>query len=295
MTVESDTHPEGTMQEKIRTGCMGWSYIDWVGPFYPKGASGRDFLRLYSSVFDAVEVNSSFYRIPETDTALRWREVTPEGFIFTLKFPMEIVGAGKTGMHTAEVEQFENSALSLGRKLAAVLILLPPSETYSKMFDWIRDFTAGLGNGIRYAMEFRNSSWFREEVYDLLRRRDICFAWSSNQYLETPPEITGDILYVRLIGDRSLTKFDKIQIDRAAVMKNWVAEVTRAIGDNKVSEALVFSNNHFAGFAPQTINTFRKMAGMAERNWLDLMSRKGNIRAGHSHQTRLDSVPGHTG
>ena len=282
------------MREKIQTGCMGWSYKDWIGPFYPKGASGKDFLRLYSSVFGAVEVNSSFYRIPETDTALQWKEVTPDGFTFTLKFPREIIGAGKSGIHAVKVEQFENSALSLGRKLAAVLILLPPSATYSKMFDSIRDFTAALGDGIRYAMEFRNLSWFREEVYDLLRKREICFAWSSNQYLETPPEITGDILYVRLIGDRSLTKFDKIQIDRTAVMKKWATEVTLALSDNKVSGALVFSNNHFAGFAPQTINTFRKMAGMPERNSWELMSRKGNIRTGSSRQTRLDSVPGFT-
>ncbi len=97
---------------------------------------------------------------------------------------------------------------------------MPPSfrfeSDYPALEEFLRDVT---GTDFRYAVEFRNPSWFRDETYELLRQNNVCFAWSSNQYVETPPVLTTDFLYLRFIGNRQLTKFDRIQKDQTLTME----------------------------------------------------------------------------
>src|SRR5437773_12288706 len=76
--------------KRLRIGCSGWSYADWVGPFYPKDAKPGDYLHLYSTIFDAVEIDSTYYRTPSPLMVANWRKITTDGFIFSAKFPKKI-------------------------------------------------------------------------------------------------------------------------------------------------------------------------------------------------------------
>lgn len=265
---------------------MGWSYDDWVGPFYPQRTPQGDFLRLYSSAFDTVEIDSSFYRMPSARMLEQWRDRTPGEFRFTMKLPRDFTHEGRLLADPIAVEEFEHLAGMLGNKLSCVLILLPPSGRFEHMFDGLSKLVGMLGSGTRYAVEFRNRSWFRSEVYRLLEDHGVALAWSVNQYAESPPVLTTGMIYLRFIGDRSISKFDRVRKDRGEVVGSWAEKVLDAGREYGASAAYVFSNNHFAGFAPGTVNMFRKMAGLQEIRWHESMSGGGE---GRWHQTRLDA------
>lgn len=277
------------MDQHLRTGCMGWSYKDWVGPFYPSGAKPKEFLQLYSMIFDTVEVDSSFYNMPPGKMLDSWRKNTPEDFRFTLKVPRKITHEGRLNVNETVVSEFEEGARKLGEKLACVLILLPPSSIYEQMFDRMKNMLELVSGDVRYAVEFRHKSWFRKEVYELLAEKNVCFTWSTNQFVETPPEITTDLVYLRFIGHRGITKFDRIQKDTTSVITDWIGKLDSVLAGNEIRQALVFSNNHFAGFAPGTINHFRKLSGLGEVEWArTLMEGRGGAE-GKWKQTSLDS------
>ncbi|MDA4130772.1 MAG: DUF72 domain-containing protein, partial [Thaumarchaeota archaeon] len=167
---------------KYHIGCSGWSYEDWVGPFYPKGSKAGDYLRMYSSVFDSVEIDSSFYRIPNQFMVSRWKKNTPENFLFSPKFPKKVTHDFKLQNVASTVSFFYKTMGSLGDKLGPVVLQLPPSFKYDKGFSVLEKFIALDLNtsSFRHAIEFRHKSWFREDVYKLLESNHISFCWSIN-------------------------------------------------------------------------------------------------------------------
>src|SRR2546427_462021 len=90
----------------LRVGCSGWSYKDWIGPFYPKDAQPSDYLRLYASIFDAVEVDSTFYRTPSSGMVSNWKRATGDNFRFTAKFPKKITHELKLRDAIQQLERF---------------------------------------------------------------------------------------------------------------------------------------------------------------------------------------------
>ncbi len=86
--------------------------------------------------------------------------------------------------------------------------------------------------------------------------------WSENQYLRTPSEVTSDQVYLRMVGDREITEFKEVQKDKSAEMRAWYKELDGA--SDSVKGALVFFNNHYAGFGPGSVNEFRRLAGLLE-------------------------------
>jgi uncharacterized protein YecE (DUF72 family) len=252
----------------IKTGCISWTYPDWVDSFYPAKAKSTDFLSLYSRVFNIVEVDSSFYRSPTPSTMKQWKEKTPESFLFTLKMPkritheLRLVGAQK------EFDYFQNVAKILGTKLAAVMVQLPPFLKYSgPTLETLDNFLSSTDPAIRYAIEFRNKSWFNDETYALLRSKRVCFVWSVNEYLEEmPKEVTTNLIYLRFLGEfGKLKKLNKIQIDRSELLREWWNNLSEVL--SKIDRAYVLVSNHFAGYAPETVNQFRALAGLEKVNW----------------------------
>jgi uncharacterized protein YecE (DUF72 family) len=245
---------------KLKLGCSGWGYEDWIGPFYPKDTPPADFLRLYSRIFDIVEVDSSFYRTPSPSMVAQWRRLTPPGFLFTAKFPRRITHELKLRNAEDSLQFFYRSMTELGDKLAALVIQLPPSIKYDRDRQALTAFLDGLNPNLRHAVEFRHPSWFREDVYKLVGDRNIAMTWSTNQYLSTPPEVTTDFLYLRMVGDRELEEFDRIQRDKGEEMREWYKELEKAA--DRVNQAMVFFNNHYAGFGPASVNEFRRLSGL---------------------------------
>src|SRR5213080_674562 len=101
--------------KRLRIGCSGWSYADWVGPFYPKDAKPGDYLHLYSTIFDAVEIDSTYYRTPSPLMVANWRKITTDGFIFSAKFPKKITHELKLRDSQAQLERFYSQCQSYAR------------------------------------------------------------------------------------------------------------------------------------------------------------------------------------
>ncbi len=251
-----------TPREKIHVGCSGWGYEDWVGPFYPPGTPSADFLRLYATVFDAVEIDSSFYRTPAAAQVAQWRRLTPEDFRFTAKLPRRITHELKLRNALEPLGYFQRSISELGPKLAAVVLQLPPSFKYEKDATALGAFLESMDPKLPAAVEFRHASWFRPDVYRTLGDRNVAMVWSTNQYLDTPTEVTADNIYLRMVGDREITEFNRIQKDQRERMKAWYDELAKAV--DGVKQAFVFFNNHYAGFGPASVNEFRRLAGLME-------------------------------
>ena len=251
--------------ERVRIGCSGWSYKDWQGEFYPKGLAAKDYLPYYAKVFNCVEIDSSFYRIPSQFMVNQWSANTPSGFHFSPKFPKKITHEGKLKGTESTLVFFYSVLSKLKEKLGPMAIQLPPSIKLSSHEGVLKEFVSQLRPEFRHAIEFRHKSWFTPEVYSLLKKNNIAMVWSLNQYVETPPEVTADFVYLRMVGDREITEFTGVQRDRSADMKRWAEAVKENSG--KFESGYVFFNNHFAGFSPESANEFRRLLGLMELDW----------------------------
>jgi uncharacterized protein YecE (DUF72 family) len=264
-------------ENKYRIGCSGWSYEDWVGPFYPKESKPRDYLKMYSSVFDTVEIDSSFYRIPNRFMVSQWSKNTPADFLFCPKFPRKVTHEYKLENIGSTLDFFYKTIAPLGDKLGPLVVQLPPSFKYAKGMPVLEKFiTSDLKTkSFRHAIEFRHDSWFRDDVYRLLESNDVSFCWSITQYTTTPTKLTSDFIYTRMVGERDITKFNEIQKDRSKQMKEMSDAVKSSIGS--VDDAFVFFNNHFAGFGPESVNEFRRLLGLLENDFsnVSLLSTSG--------------------
>ncbi len=258
---------------RLRVGCSGWSYKDWVGPFYPRDTQAGDYLRLYASVFDSVEIDSTFYRTPSSYQVSNWKRVTGDNFRFTAKFPKKITHELKLRDATQQLERFYSSMSLLREKLGPLLVQLPPSFNRKKDGEAFHNFLGQLETGkFVHAIEFRSKSWFNTDTYKALEAHSVGLAWSENQYASTPPEATSDTAYIRMVGDRAITNFSGIQRDQEETMKKWY----EALEEKKdlFRQGYVFFNNHFAGFGPGSVNEFRRLAGLAELEWKVIGSEK---------------------
>jgi uncharacterized protein YecE (DUF72 family) len=257
-------------------GCSGWSYSAWQGPFYPLDIDNSSWLSYYASVFDYVEIDSSFYKTPNVFTVKNWFNKTPENFRFTAKFPKLITHDKRLKDVSRELEYFIQSMLPLKEKTLALVIQLPPSLKITEGIENLRHHVVPeLDSRFRYAIEVRDRTWFQDLAYNFFANNNICMVWSQLAELRTPPIVTTDFLYLRFIGDRSIQEkdFGKIQKDRVMEMKKWASKVKRTIKEEgkgrrkSINLAIVSANNHYAGFGPGTANIFRKMVGLSEAAW----------------------------
>lgn len=254
-------------------GCSGWSYSSWQGPFYPEGIENNKWLKYYSKVFNYVEIDSSFYRIPNEFMVKNWYKRTPANFRFTAKFPKTITHDGRLrDINEDQLNYYFNSMSKLKEKLLALLIQLPPSIEIVEGLEALRHILPYLDRRFRYAVEVRHRSWFQDLAYNFLYNNNMCLVWSQLADIRTPPIITSDFVYVRFIGDRSIQEkdFGHIQIDRINEMKKIARHFKDETNEgylSGVNHAIVAANNHYAGFGPGTVNIFRQLLGLQEVKW----------------------------
>ena len=252
---------------EIRTGCSGWSYNQWVGTFYPIGTKTGDFLKVYSGIFDIVEIDSSFYGIPDKHTVENWSNVVPPDFAFTSKMPKTVTHDMRLRNASGEARKFIDVIGTLGDKLKSILIQLPPSLTFKEGFGNLKKLIDDLPSGVRYSVEMRHNSWFVDDTFFMLRDSGVGLAWSEIPYAHVPPVITSDTVYLRFVGDRSIREeeFGKVLRDRSVEVGLWAKELKEK--EDMIKHAYVLSNNHFQGFGPATVNLFRKMSGLETIDW----------------------------
>jgi uncharacterized protein YecE (DUF72 family) len=233
----------------------------------------RAWLPYYSQIFNYVEIDSTFYNIPSEIMVRNWNKRTPDNFRFTAKFPKIITHDKKFKHVEKDLELFYERMEPLKGKMLSLLIQLPPSY---KLKEGLEDFSSHdffFEGDFRYAVEVRHSSWFSDLAYNFFKNNNIAMVWSQMDRLQTPPVVTSDFVYLRLIGDRRLaeTQFGKIQIDRTEEIRNWankMKEVKQIEKDVKVG--IVAANNHYGGYGPGTVDIFRQSMDLEKISFDDV-------------------------
>ncbi|SRR5216684_4747673 len=252
----------------ILIGTQGWNYTAWVGPFYPPGTRAPEFLPTYARAFRAVEVDSTFYAVPDPRAVRAWAERTPPEFTFALKMPKEVTHERRLRDADDIVRGFLDRARQLESKLGPILLQMGPDFGPDEL-PAIESFLPALPGDLRFAIELRQSGWMRPEVLphllELLARHGIALALSDGRWirretmLELVEQATADFLYVRWMGpDREITGFSRVQFDRSEEIRAWSVALKRAAHTRDV---FGFFNNHFAGHSPASARELQRLLG----------------------------------
>lgn len=165
-------------KENIYIGCSGFYNNDWKGSLYPEDAKSKDFLTLYSKEFNAVEINSTFYRKPTAKTLLKWFEETPKDFRFFIKIPKGISHERRLKDCKEEIQEFsEHIQTHLKEKLSGFLYQFPHS--FKNTEENLNLIIQNLDFDYLNVIEFRNDSWWNDEIYSILRSKKIIFSGVS--------------------------------------------------------------------------------------------------------------------
>jgi len=259
------------METKI--GCTGWSYDGWSGTFYPKKLDKSDWLHYYSKIFPITEINSTYYKIPDTNITKKWNVATPDSFQFTAKFPSIITHENKLKNVKPHVFKFLSSLAPMHTKVFALVLQLPPSLSFQEARPRLDELFSYLPPNFRYPIEGRHGSWFTDEAFDYLKENNHCLVWNEVQGIHNPSKITSDYVYVRLIGDRTIpdSEFGKVSIDRTHLIQSWANKIKKL---KNIKLAIIMANNHFEGFAPSTANTLSMQLGLPELVWEEKKQQK---------------------
>lgn len=187
-----------TSKRGIHIGTSGWSYDHWKGPFYPGDLSSDHMLAYYSRYFSSVEINNSFYHLPEKQTLEHWRSTVPKHFLFTAKVSRYITHMKKLKDPAESVSTFLQRISTLEDKLGPILFQLPPRWRFNA--ERLSTLLGILSRDFRYAFEFRDTSWLNEQTYELLSRYNAAFCIYELDGFLSPKKITADFVYIRLHG-----------------------------------------------------------------------------------------------
>lgn len=269
-------------------GTSSWSAKGWAGVFYPAGLPPAQWLSHYATQFPCVEADVTYYRVPDARLVSGWVAKTPAGFRIAAKFPRSVVHAGRDRRPDprrllvpsevrADVRAFLDAMGLLGERAGPLLLQFPflgrdAFEGVEPFAERLDRFLGLLPPDFRYAVEVRNRGWIRAPLLDVLRRHRAALVWVELGWLPHPADWverrdawTGDFAYARLIGDRKATEartrtFDSTVLDRSDSLERWARIVAASL--ERVPETYVFANNHYAGYAPDTIRELiRRLPG----------------------------------
>ena len=263
------------MSAQIRLGTSSFTADGWNGAFYPKGMKSADYLRYYSSRFDTVEVDSTFYRCPTMEAVHNWALKTPPGFIFSLKIPRTITHEKVLVDCDKEFEQFVTTVDVLDEKLGPMVFQFPffnetlfttPGQFESRLKAFFKKLPRV--SDYRFAVEIRNKYWLKPRLLDVLRENNVALVLQDQSWMPHPKElesydlITADFSYIRWLGDRKdieklTTTWNATIIDRTADLQTWV-DVCERVQKRGITQ-YVYANNHYSGFAPATVELFRSL------------------------------------
>jgi uncharacterized protein YecE (DUF72 family) len=182
---------------QLYAGSSGFAYSTWKPDFYPPKLPAKDFLKHYASRLNCVEVNYTFRQLPSASTLEKWVSMTPDGFVFACKAHQRI-----THILRLKESEFTNlffkaiDPLRSARRLGPVLFQLAPN--FKADIPLLAAFLAKLPPDLRYAFEFRNTSWLTDEVYALLQQYGVSLCLAESDRLEVPRVITANFVYSRL-------------------------------------------------------------------------------------------------
>ncbi|MBM3987423.1 MAG: DUF72 domain-containing protein [Planctomycetes bacterium] len=267
------------MAGALHFGTSSWSEKAWDGVFYPSGLAPAEQLPFYATQFGTVEADVTYYRVPDRRLVSGWAERTPEGFVISAKFPRSIVHGGSEAAPDGakvlvrehiqrDLERFLEAMSLLGEKCGPLVMQFPyfnrgAFATVGVFRERLDAFLATLPKQFCYAVELRNKSWIDAQTLALLQSHGCALVLVDLVYMPHPCELaerfdllTADFTYARLIGDRkridSLTDtLDRVVLDQSERLDHWAGLIRELL--SRAKDVYVYANNHYAGFAPDTI------------------------------------------
>ena len=245
------------LPQPIRIGCSGWQYKHWRGDFYPADLPQSRWFAHYAQVFDTVEINNSFYRLPPANTFAKWREqASPRQrrglrpgsshgrrFIYAVKASRFLTHMKKLKDPEDPLFRFFENARQLGPTLGPVLYQLPPGWTLD--LDRLEHFLRALPRGYRHTVEFRETSWYDDRVYALLEKHHVALCLHDMQGSATQRMVVGPFIYVRF--HHGTSKYTGRYADeRLDEWADWLADASAG-----GSDVFAYFNNDSGGHAPR--------------------------------------------
>ncbi len=240
------------MAGKAYIGTSGWNYKGWRHSFYGDTPQ-KQWLRFCAEHFSSIEVNSTFYRLQEKSTFKKWRDETPKGFPFAIKGHRYVTHNKKLLDVEKSVIRCRESASPLGKRLAAVVWQLP--AFLKKDIERLEKFLRNLRHwkSTRHAIEFRDKSWFDDEVADCLERHAVAICMSDAPDWPMWDRVTTDVVYIRLHGH---TRKYASSYSKPALGK-WATRTQRWLEENRAVH--VYFDNDAEGAAPRNALTLLEM------------------------------------
>ena len=243
----------------ILIGTSGWTYKDWRGRFYPPKLPQREWLAYYTTRFPTVELNVTTYRLPKQHDLERWAAVPP-GFVYTVKLSRLITHRKRPGEPRQFVDNYMARVAPLTPRVANFLAQFPPF--WARDDDALRGFLDTLPRQHRYVIEFRNASWYHDDVYAILRKHGMSLCVHDMRDSIAPHVVTGPVLYVRLHGPvRAYAgSYARTKLAR------WASTI-RTMAPH-VDATFVYFNNDQNAYAPRNAETL-----------IDLLANDGAVRS----------------
>lgn len=234
----------------ILIGTSGWMYAHWREKFYPKQARDKE-LEYYGGFFRTVEVNSSFYRLPEKQVFEDWKKRTGADFVFSVKGSRFITHMKKLNEPSQPLERLSASIGGLGRKCGPILFQLPPN--WNKNTERLKNFLEALPARKKFVFEFRNHTWYSDDVFELLKKHNACFCAYHLAGHTSPLVCTADFMYLRLHGPGG-----KYQGSYStAALRSWAGRVE--VWQKTAKDVYVYFDNDQGAYAVKDALRLKKM------------------------------------
>jgi uncharacterized protein YecE (DUF72 family) len=237
-----------------RVGCSGWQYKHWRGVFYPAELPASRWFEYYTSRFDTVEINNTFYRLPEPSTFAAWRKQAPPGFLYAVKASRYLTHMKKLKDPVEPLHRLFQHAGQLQRTLGPILYQLPPR--WPMNLERLSAFVRALPKRRQHIIEFREPSWYNDEVFELLERHGISLCLHDMAGSETGRMAIGPIVYVRFHGTAKYTgRYDD------AVLNGWAGWLAAEMRCGR--QIFAYFNNDVGGHAPRDAIRLRRAIARA--------------------------------
>jgi uncharacterized protein YecE (DUF72 family) len=236
---------------RARIGCSGWQYKHWRGDFYSTELPQKRWFEHYASVFDTVEINNSFYRLPEASTFADWGRRAPMRFLFAVKASRFLTHMKKLKDPEEPIDRLFSRMRALGRHLGPVLYQLPPGWKLDR--PRLEHFLQALPRDARHVIEFREPSWYADGALELLERYRIALCLHDMRGSATGRCRVGPFVYVRFHG--SSGHYDGGYSDQQ--LQGWAEWLLAQLAAG--ADVYAYFNNDVGGHAPRNALTLRRL------------------------------------
>lgn len=272
----------------LYVGTSSWSSQDWCGSFYPESIAPSEMIGIYSRQLRTVEVDATFYMMPTRPMVDAWKSRVSEGFIFSAKVPKVITHEKYLDGCEGELNEFVAVMARLGDKLGPMILQFPyvakgkdaaEYQTGADFLSRLRRFASLLPREFRWGIEIRNSKWVGPELLDILRSREISLVFIDYYTMDPLPKLaqrsdvfTAPFAYIRFLGNhkemdaavkraveegKRKRDWESLILDRTEQMKQWLPSIRGLVA--KQIPVYVYFNNHYAGYAPGSVELFSRI------------------------------------